>query len=337
MRRDNSRRRGALVSIKKEFPGIVILRVNNYKIQYSRTGRSLWFKLLLQFPKVVHSVWAENTWLKKIINQYQVDAVFADNRFGFYSTRIPCIYITHQLQIKTGNLISDTIVRKIHYHFIKKYTFCWVPDFKENGLAGKLSHPAKIPSNVVYVGPLSRFEKINNLPKVYSLLVALSGPEPQRSIFEKMILRQLQTFRKKVLLVRGLPSEDQQLQGSVESIEIVNHLSAAQLNIAFQQSEIIISRSGYSTIMDLVKLGRNAILVPTPGQTEQEYLASYLMEQKYFYSVKQQNFSLETSIEQSASFPFITLPSPGENYKKMINDFVLTLKPGNFASINQEL
>ena len=109
--------------LKKEFPGIVILRVNNYKIQYSSTGRALWFKLLLQFPKVVHSVWAENRWLKKIINQYQVDAVFADNRFGFYSTRIPSIYITHQLQIKTGNLISETIVRKIHYHFIKKFSF----------------------------------------------------------------------------------------------------------------------------------------------------------------------------------------------------------------------
>src|SRR4029079_2570143 len=219
------------------------------------------------------------------------------------------------LQIKTGNLITDTIVRKIHYHFIKKYTFCWVPDFKENGLAGKLSHPAKIPSNVLYTGPLSRFEKINNLPKAYSLLVTLSGPEPQRSIFEKIILTQLQTFAKKVLLVRGLPGENKQLQGNSETIEIVNHLSAAQLNIAFQQSEMIISRSGYSTIMDLVKLGRNAILVPTPGQTEQEYLAWYLMEQKYFYSVQQHNFSLETSIEQASSFPFVRPPSPIENYK----------------------
>ena len=117
----------------------------------------------------------------------------------------------------------------------------------------------------------------------------------------------------------------------MKSIEIVNHLSAEELNIAFQQSEMIISRSGYSTIMDLVKLCKNAILVPTPGQTEQEYLSNYLMEKKYFYSVQQDNFSLETTIDQASSFPFINPASSIGNYKKVINEFVLSLKSGNFA------
>jgi len=317
--------------LKKEFPTIVFLRIKGYKIQYSRNTKWLFFKLLLQFPKIIFSIWKENSWLEKIVNEYRIDAVISDNRFGVYNKRIPSVYITHQLHIKAGNVFSEKIAQKIHFHFIKKYNNCWVPDFKENGLAGELSHPANAHSNVLYIGPLSRFEKINDVPKVYNLLISLSGPEPQRTIFENMILIQLKTFKKKVLLVRGLPDENKKLQAGMKSLEIVNHLSAEELNLAFQQSEMIISRSGYSTIMDLVKLGKNAILVPTPGQTEQEYLSNYLMEKKYFYSVQQDYFSLETAIDKASSFPYIIPGSSFNNYKKVINEFVLSVKSGNFA------
>ena len=321
----------SLFLLKKEFPATVFLRIGGYEIQYSRNSKWLPFTLLLQFPKIIFSIRKENAWLKKIIAEYEVDAVISDNRFGLYNKKVPSVYITHQLYIKTGNIFSEKIAQKIHDHFIKKYINCWVPDFKENGLAGELSHPVNIPSNVSYIGPLSRFEKINNITKIYNLLISLSGPEPQRTIFEKMIIAQLKTFKKKVLLVRGLPDENKTLQADAGLIEIVNHLPAEKLNIAFQQSEMIISRSGYSTIMDLVKLEKNAILVPTPGQKEQEYLANYLMEKKYFYSVPQHNFSLETTIDHASSFPFINPASSVSSYKNVIREFVLSLKPGNFT------
>jgi uncharacterized protein (TIGR00661 family) len=317
--------------LKKEFPTAVFLRMKGYKIQYSRDRKWLAFKLFLQFPKIIFSIWRENTWLKKIIHDYQIDAVISDNRFGVYNKKIPCVYITHQLCIKTGNAFSEKIAQKIHYYFIKKYSNCWVPDFKENGLAGELSHQVNIPSNVLYIGPLSRFEKSNDIPKIYNLLISLSGPEPQRTIFEKLILIQLKTFPEKVLLVRGLPGERKRPEADL-TIEIVNHLSAKELNMAFQQSEMIISRSGYSTIMDLVKLCKKAILVPTPGQTEQEYLSDYLMEKKYFYSVRQSNFSLQTAIGHASLFPFMSPTLAGNNYKKVIDEFVLSLTSGRVAS-----
>ena len=316
---------GPFFLLKKEFPKTVFLRMKGYKIRYSRDRKWLGFTLFLQFPKIIFSIWKENTWLKKIIHDYQIDAVISDNRFGVYNKKIPCVYITHQLHIKTGNAFSEKIAQKIHYFFIKKYSNCWVPDFKENGLAGELSHQVNIPSNVLYIGTLSRFEKSSEIPKIYNLLISLSGPEPQRTIFEKMILIQLKTFPKKVLLVRGLPGEHKKPR-SDPAIEIVNHLSAKELNMAFQQSEMIISRSGYSTVMDLVKLCKKAILVPTPGQTEQEYLSDYLMEKKYFYSVRQNNFSLETILDHASLFPFISPESDGNHYKKVIDEFVLSLK-----------
>ncbi|MEO8763781.1 MAG: glycosyltransferase [Ginsengibacter sp.] len=316
-----------LFLLKKEFPKAVFLRNRGYQVKYSSSGRLLPVRLLLQLPGIILSVWRERAWLRKVIKEYGLDAVISDNRPGMYNKSIPCVYITHQLHIKTGRAFSEKIVKKVHSQFIKKYSTCWVPDIEQNSLAGALSHPAQIPSNVLYIGPLSRFEKINGVPLIYNLLISLSGPEPQRTIFEKIILGQLRTFKKKVLLVRGLPGENKALQTGVQSLEIVNHLPAEKLNRAFLQAEMIISRSGYSTIMDLVKIGRNAILVPTPGQTEQEYLAGYLAEKKYFYAVQQNNFSLERALAQASLFPFKKPVFPENDYKKAVGQFVESLKP----------
>jgi len=316
--------------LKKEFPSLVILRVSGIKITYSGNKRWLPFKLLLQFPKIIFSILKERLWIKKNIKRYKIDAIISDNRPGMFSNKIPSVYITHQLLIKTGNVFSETIAQKIHYYFIKKYKYCWVPDWNENGLAGELSHQDNKPSNVVYAGPLSRFELLKDVQKKYDALISISGPEPQRSIFEKKILSQLKNCNKNILFVRGLPHETENLQTHNKSVKIINHLPADDLNEAFQQAEIIICRSGYTTIMDLVKLGKNAVLVPTPGQTEQEYLAKYLMEKVFFNSVEQDNFSLETVLREALVFETSKAACCMNNYKKVIKTFVQSIESGNF-------
>ena len=317
--------------LKEEFPSIVFLRKKGYEMQYSRNKNGLWIKVLLQLPKIILKIKQENRWLKKTIDQYKPDAIISDNRFGMYSKKVPCIYITHQLFIKTGNRFTERVAQKIHHFFIKKYTQCWVPDFKENGLAGKLSHPGKIPSNVIYIGALSRFQPVENISRRYDVLISISGPEPQRSIFENIVLRQLNNFSGTALLVRGLPSATETISSSNSSVKIVNHLVAKDLNEALEQSEIIICRSGYTSIMDLVKLHKKAILIPTPGQTEQEYLAKYLSEKGIFYSVEQENFSLKEALTRSSSFQYNHPHFSCDDYKKVINEFVASLKTGNFA------
>ncbi|MEO8414613.1 MAG: glycosyltransferase [Ginsengibacter sp.] len=317
--------------LKKEFPTLAILHAPGYNIKYSGKKRWLAFKLAVQFPHIIFLIWKENKWVKKIVSDYSIDAVISDNRFGMHSKKIPSVYITHQLVIKTGHTFSEKLLQKLHYRYIKKYHTCWIPDGKENGLAGELSHQENLPFNISYLGPLSRFERLTDLPKMYDILISISGPEPQRTIFEKIILFELQTSDKRILFVRGLPGEKRVPEIKRESIKIVNHLSAFELNEAFQQSEIIISRSGYTTVMDLVKLEKNAILVPTPGQTEQEYLSRYLKDKKYFYSVDQVNFSLETVLAEAVNFPFIKPKSSFTGYKKIINEFVQSLKTGNIA------
>ncbi len=318
--------------LKKEFPKLEILPLNSFKIKYSRNKRWLPLALFLQFPLIIFYAFKENLWLKKNIIKYKIDAVISDNRFGMYSKAIPSVYVTHQLSIKTSNIFFEKIAQKLHYFFIKKYNYCWIPDSKGNGLAGELSHPKNIPSNILYIGPLSRFELLNNVQNKYDILISISGPEPQRTIFEKLILSQIKYCDKRILFIRGLPYESKNLETDNDSIKIVNHLSANELNEAFQQSQIIISRSGYTTIMDLIKLAKNAILVPTPGQTEQEYLSQYLMKRRYFYSVEQDKFSLDDVLRSVSVFQFENAPSTMNEYKNVINEFVRSLKSGNFGT-----
>ncbi|MGN6533714.1 MAG: glycosyltransferase, partial [Ginsengibacter sp.] len=217
-------------------------------------------------------------------------------------------------------------------YFIKKFKYCWIPDFKENGLAGDLSHPKKIPSNAVYIGPLSRFKFLQNVEEIYDLLITISGPEPQRTLFENHILEQLKTFSGKVFLTRGLPSEVNTPAVSSGSLQIENHLQSDELNRIVEQSKMIISRSGYTTVMDLALLKKKAVLIPTPGQTEQEYLAKYLAGKGYFFSIKQKDFSLKEALKKCESFQFKSIDFSSEEYKKVISKFVLSLKSGNFAN-----
>ncbi len=315
------------ILLQKEFPTMTFLYIKGYRMRYSRNRSWLAAKLLLQFPKLIYRVYAERRWLKKTVRQYKIDAVISDNRLGLSHTKIPCIYITHQLKIKTGNSFTESIAQKIHYRYINKYTTCWVPDAAdETTLAGELSHPSALPKiPVKYLGPLSRFEKATAGNK-YDLCIVLSGPEPQRTIFERLVLKDIKDFKGNVLLLRGLPGKTIIPEPSIAGLEIKNHVPAAELSLALQQSKIIICRSGYSSVMDLVKLQKKAILVPTPGQTEQEYLAAYLQDKKMFFSVEQKHFSLPAALNAASDLQFAELSFSQNTFESIVEDFVRELK-----------
>jgi UDP-N-acetylglucosamine:LPS N-acetylglucosamine transferase len=311
--------------LKKEFSDAVILRYKGYEIKYSNRKKYFFLKLMFQIPSVFFKIRGEKRWLKRTIKTYSIDAVISDNRFGMYSKNIPSVYITHQLFIKTGNRLSEIIAQKIHYGFIKKFAFCWVPDSQNNGLAGELSHPKNLPSHVVYLGPLSRFEILTGSDKIYDLLIILSGPEPQRTIFENIILNQINNSEENIFLIRGLPNEKTKPSNFKNTI-IENHLPAAALNKVLSKSKLVLCRSGYTSVMDLSILKMKAILVPTPGQTEQEYLAEYLCNKKYFLFEKQESFNITDAMEKARYFPFEKPEFENEAFKKTVNQFVEFLK-----------
>ncbi len=281
--------------LRQRFPDLTVLKIPAYNIRYSR-GAALIPKLILRSPLIALSIIREHTATEKIVRRYKADLVVSDNRYGVWSRRCHSVFITHQLQIRpSGRLMKPLfcILNSLIFRGLKRFDQCWIPDFEEYpGLAGKLSHPGKLSVNARYIGPLSRFrwvapEKPPEDPPW--LLCIISGPEPQRGIFLDLILKQLKQMSVKTVIVAGSPGKV--WEGEVpDHIKIFTHLPDETLMSLIQKSYLVISRPGYSTIMDLHFTGGKALFVPTPGQTEQEYLADLHKSSANIQSISQKDF-----------------------------------------------
>jgi len=297
--------------LRREFPELPFLSLAGYRVQYGRSAAGLTWQMIRQVPKLKKSIRAEHSWLETAAAEFRFAGIISDNRYGLYHRSVPSVIITHQLLIKTplGGL-SERILQHQNYRYLNRFSRCWVPDWpgKEN-LAGELAHPRKMPEVPVdYIGPLTRFNatKATTAPgagKAPHLLFVLSGPEPQRTLLENKILETIHRWSGTATIVRGLPGEATHLP-STGMIACYNHLSAADLEDIFLKADFIISRSGYSTVMDAMALGKKCIFIPTPGQTEQEYLGRYLQDKGYALTIKQEEFSLEHALEQARNFSY---------------------------------
>jgi UDP-N-acetylglucosamine transferase subunit ALG13 len=281
----------ALILLQKEFPSLKTYTLPSYSVDYSKKGKNLKFKLFLKIPSIILAVQKEHQKIIQIAEKENVSGIVSDNRFGVWNTNVPSVYITHQLKVFSG--ITTWFTSKIHQYIIHKFDECWVPDIEDTILnySGALGHIQKHSFKLKYLGVLSRF-KYQKYDIKYDLLVVLSGPEPQRSLLENKLLTELENYNGKVLFVRGILHSENKIQQS-SNTKIVNYLLSNDLEKAMNQSEIIIARSGYSTIMDLAVLGKKAFFIPTPGQFEQEYLAEKLQKEQIAPFATQQNFKLE--------------------------------------------
>lgn len=314
---------GARLSLlQKEFPHLNFLFLPGYNITYSNNKRLLSLKILLQSPKILQKIRAEKQWLRQIIEEKKIDAVISDNRYGLFSKKVPCIFITHQLQIQAPFKWLEQLIQKINYSYINRFTECWVPDLEGNlNIAGALSHPIKLPSvRVKYLGVLSRMEYVSHTSIKNNWLILLSGPEPQRTILEKKIYSSLPFIRGKILFAKGKPGNTEAEQ-VVENCIIVNHLPGNEMQKAFEESEFIISRSGYTTVMELLSMQKKALLIPTPGQTEQEYLAGHLMQQGWCYTCNQDDDLVE-HIKKASTFNFKLPKLAPHKLEQVIKSFV---------------
>lgn len=283
--------------LEKEFPRLTYVYLKGYNIQYGKYGSGLMLKLLAQGPKVVMQLLAENIWVKKAVKTYDIDGIISDNRPSFYHQKIPSVYITHQLQVFSPIRFIRNMARKMHYKFINKFMECWVPDFAgANNLAGSLSHPEELPQiPVKYMGPISRFTADHKEPGG-NIVAILSGPEPQRSMLEDMLTKILKQHQQLAILIIGKPGKES-LKSKEGNLTVYNHLETETLEQVLKSAKLIIARAGYSTIMDLLYLQKSAILIPTPGQSEQEYLAEHLGKRREFVFVKQNEADITRAIK----------------------------------------
>ncbi|MES2514540.1 MAG: glycosyltransferase [Bacteroidota bacterium] len=269
----------------EHFPNLKRIEIEPYNITYSNIF-PLSIKLLLDAPRILQVIKREQQQLEEIIKEHGIDVVISDNRFGLHSKNAECVYVTHQLNIQAG--LFSAIANRIHHGYIKKFNVVWVPDFENehHSLAGKLSrnHGFK---NVTYMGTLSRLPLLEDIKSEFDFLCLLSGPEPLRTELETILIEKANQSKKRICIARGAKEALKVITG--KHVMIVDMPESSQLARLIIGSQKVICRSGYSTLMDLHHLQKtNCILVPTPGQDEQLYLAGY-WQKKFGTKVIKQN------------------------------------------------
>jgi len=291
-----------LALLQNEFPQLGWIQFTSFRIRYTKRIPLL-VKLLFYLPVMLIGIAKEHRELKRILMEYAIDIVISDNRYGLWNRHVLTIFITHQVSIRLPAWLSwfQYPLYRLSCNQIRKFNYAWIPDIPgEKSLTSELSQKYPLPENARFTGIFSRFMyddpgSLDHLVANYDLLVILSGPEPQRTILEEKICNQLKMSRLKTLIVRGLPSHTDEFSPS-DNLTLVPHLPSNKLRVLIKASKMVITRSGYSTIMDLIALRKTALLIPTPGQTEQQYLGKRMEQKKYFHCLDQRDFDLSKVI-----------------------------------------
>lgn len=316
----------ALSFLQKTFPDLSFFELPSYNVSYPT--RSIYFNLALSTPSILSAISKEYKSIQKLVEEHHFDAIIADNRYGCRHEKIPSVLITHQVNLIGSNLRVNKAASKLHQSFIQKFNACWIPDISSSpGLSASMGHGSfDFPAE--YLGFLSNMQS-ESMPEVkkQALIIVLSGPEPQRSKLEDKLLDQLHDFDKEVLIVRGLVKEEDEITHPNPSVRIVNYLNRKMLLKELHASEILLSRPGYTTLMDLAKLKMQAILIPTPGQPEQEYLSKSLLDQGIFYHSHQDHLNLNLAFQKAKASKCLAFSEQEtEAYKNVLDQFLIKLE-----------
>lgn len=312
--------------IVKTFPAIETIHLEGYNVEYSKKGGGFMAKLFAQLPGLLKTIRYEHQWVQQQVEALQIDGIISDNRYGLYHPSIPSVIMTHQVLAQSGmGPFVDNLLRRIHYKQLERFNDCWVVDVPGTpNLAGKLAHPSVMPANAKYIGLLSQVEPMPVSEQ--HLLILLSGPEPQRTLLADMLWQQVQQYKGKVVFVEG---SDDVTGKSIIPANITYHkrITKEVLQPLIAAANMVVCRSGYSTLMDLVVLGKKAILVPTPGQTEQEFLGRHLHKEGVFYHAPQKGLNLLAALKGAETFPFHKLPlaDTQNQYKPVLEDWLQKL------------
>lgn len=304
--------------LAKEYPKLTILKLPPYDISYK--SQNMMRNIAPQLPKIIKAIATEHKAIQKIVKEHQIDAIISDNRFGCNSSKVYSVFITHQLNIQIPSNLIQPQVNFFNKQFIQRFDACWIPDFEieKNSLSGQLSRNVSL-KNIQYLGALTRMKYFETTKK-YDALIILSGPEPQRTVLEEILIEQASQLPLKILLIKG-KTEEQHTIIQKGRLTIQNFMTAHELNEAILASDIVVCRSGYSTIMDLAVLGKPAILIPTPGQTEQEYLAKRFEKQGIYHFQEQNSIDLEKALINVKNYSGYHLTN-NKKLKEVIKQFL---------------
>lgn len=299
----------ALQLLKAEFPHLPAFSLPSYRIRY-QTESMVW-NIARQLPRMTYAIRTEQWATERLVRKHAITGIVSDNRYGCFSRTAHSVMLTHQIHLKVPNAALEWGANQLLHRAFRQFDAIWIPDeAAEPNLSGELAHPPLPEIETKYLGILSRFKAQpaakTPLERPLSVAVILSGPEPQRTILEQILLEQALALPHKFVFVKGKPGVKEH-QFVAEHIEMLSYLTATELNELIRNSDVVVCRAGYSSLMDLAAMGeKRGVLVPTPGQTEQEYLGALFAEKGYFIGQKQANIDLEAAlqaVEETTGFP----------------------------------
>ena len=319
--------RGAYHLLKKECPDCEFIYFEDYPAPYSST-RYFLPKFFANIPFLAKALADEKKRTDRLLSKNHYDAVISDNRLGVYSKSIPSFFISHQLRFSVPHYIrpAETASQYVNEYFHKKFDHVIVPsnspDENGNCLSGKLCRSIRKTTNLkaYYAGILSSAKKMD-IPEDLDFLIIISGPEPQRSILEEIILKQVQELPGEKMVLLGRPQDNFEKMLD-EWTTVKSYATEEEKIVLMNRAKFIISRSGYTTMMDIAELEKKrGVFIPTPGQTEQEYLSEYYHEQKWFYSKSQYRLKLIEDIETAKEYQgFPALPKTENNMNRLYKE-----------------
>lgn len=281
--------------LRSSFPELPYNEIPAHPVRYARTKRGFHWSILKQLPALLKQTSAEKKWINQFCINQPIDQVISDNRYGLHHPAAYNILLTHQLGLRSGlSPWADRILQYIKRRLLKNFQEVWIPDHADGStLSGALGHPTyKTRVPIKYIGPLSRFRYRNHTIIPDKITIVLSGPEPQRSLLEEKCIKELADRKGAVTLIRALPQKGAPIHAP-KHWKVFDHLPTDQMQKEIEEAALVIARCGYSTLMDLSTLKKPAILIPTPGQPEQEYLASWINNKHRFICINQDDLLSE--------------------------------------------
>jgi len=310
--------------LRQEFPELPYCRFPGFTPSYSANGNMV-IKMLAQIPAFIAGIYRDHQLVKKFVRDHGINLIISDNRYGLWQNKVRSVLIIHQIMIRAPRWLkfSEPILYLVNRLLISRFDECWIPDLPgKDNLSGELSHKYPLPGNAVYIGPLSRFEPESTSRKTRNFILALiSGPEPQRSMFEKILSTQLSGLNVPAIVLTGKPGSNDETQ-TCGDVTLIPHLPTRELQDLLYSASAVICRPGYSTIMDLAATGTKALLIPTPGQTEQEYLAAYHEEKGHFAFMKQSEANVAKGLDRLETCKGITTMTNNKLLEEQITSLI---------------
>jgi len=314
----------ALMVLKKEFKSRCNY-IDSISPYVPQIQSKFWMGgFIVSLPKQAQAFIAARIASKKIIQKGNYDLVIADNRLDVYDRKDNSYIMTHNIRFETYFFLRP-FFNFFTYLYCSRFGHVLIPDYEgENALAGRLSNNITfIPKKMlIYLGIISRVKK-KNVKKDIDYFITLSGPEPQRTTLENLFLSQIKSLKGKIVF-SGASPEGSKVHINDKNIKFYPYLNKDQQEDFLNRSKVIITRSGYTTLMELAEIGiSKAVIIPTPGQTEQEYLGKLSEKNRWWHSADQSDINLSEIISNLKEFKGY---SPSWKTEKSVKKFINIIK-----------